>query len=66
MQLINKGFRFINNGFIMCYSKYACVILLKHKRALQLLMLFKHFSMNHKANQIEYGLTKAVNFITDQ
>ena len=46
----------------MCYSKYACVILLKHKRELQLLMLFKHFSMNHKANQIEYGLTKYSEF----
>ena len=46
----------------MCYSKYACVILLKHKRELQLLMLFKHFSMNHKANQIEYGLAKYSEF----
>ena len=51
---------------ISIFSKHAWVIHLKDKRLLQLLMLFRKFYMNQNANQIKYGLTKAVNFIIDQ
>ena len=50
----NKGFR-----FLLCvndiYSKYAWVIPLKDKKALQLLMLFKTFYMNQITIQTKYG-----------
>ena len=50
----NKGYR-----FLLCvkdiYSKYAWVIPLKDKKALQLLMLFKTFYMNQITIQIKYG-----------
>ena len=50
----NKGFR-----FLLCvndiYSKYALVIPLKDKKALQLLMFFKTFYTNQITIQIKYG-----------
>ena len=49
----NKGFRFSLYA-IDIYSKYAWVIPLKNKKALQLLMLFKIFWMNQMANQVKY------------
>ena len=42
------------------------LILLKIKKLLQLLMLFKKSYMNLIANQTKYGEIKAVNFTIDQ
>ena len=51
----NKGFRFLL-CIIDIYSKYDWVIPLKDKKKeLGLLMLFKIFYMNQKANQTKYG-----------
>ena len=53
MQLIskyNKGFRFLLS-VIDYFSRYACVLLLKDKKGLQLLMLFKKFKMNFTIDQ---------------
>ena len=73
MQLIrkfNKGFRFLL-CIIDIFSKYACVIPLKDKKKLLvLLMLFKKYWIIQieakqslkDANQTKYGLTKEVNF----
>ena len=57
MQLISK----FNKGicFLLCvidiFSKYAWVIPLKDKKAIQLLMLFKISYLNLIANQIKHG-----------
>ena len=68
MQFISKcdrGFRFLL-CVIDIYSKYVWVIPIKDKKELQLVMLFKKIYMNRNANQIKYGLIKAMNFIIDQ
>ena len=50
----NQGFRFLL-CVIDIVSKYTWVIPLKHKKVLQLLMLFKKCLMNGIVNQIKYG-----------
>ena len=66
MQLIskyNKGIRYILFA-IDLFSKYACVVPLKDKKELLMLMHFKVFWTIQKENQIRYGLMKVVNFST--
>ena len=57
----NKGFRFLL-CVIDAVSKYACVISLKDKKVLQLLMLFRKLLKKLIENQTNYGLIKEVNF----
>ena len=47
------------------YDEYQCGLTLVFHKCL-LLMLFKKIQMDQNANQIKYGLTKAVNFTIDQ
>ena len=56
MQLLRKFNKVIRLLFcvIDIYSKYAGVIPLKDKKALQLLMLFKNFWMSQVANQAKF------------
>ena len=66
MQLIskyNKGIRYVLCA-IDLFSKYACVVPLKDKKELLMLMHFKVLWTIQKENQIRYGLMKVVNFST--
>ena len=64
MELIsksNKGFRFLL-CVIDVFKKYAWVISLSDKKALQLLMLFRKCQQNLIENPTKYGFIKQVNF----
>ena len=66
MQLIskyNKGIRYLLCS-IDIFTKYAWLVPIKDKKILLLLMHFKVFWTVQKENQIKYGLTNIVNFIT--
>ena len=63
MQLISKfniGFRF-SLCAIDIFTKYVWVVLLKDKKVLVLLMLFKKYYIKIE-NQIKYGSIKEANF----
>ena len=68
MQLIskfNKGFRFLL-CVIDIYSKYAWVILLRHKKSITIANAFQKIFKNLIENETKYGLIKVVNFAIDQ
>ena len=68
MQLLSKFNKW--SCFLLCsidiFSKYACVVLSKDKKVLELLMLFKKTLMNLDGKQIRSGLIKVVDFTISQ
>ena len=59
----NKGFRFLT-FVIDIFSKYAWVVPLKDKKSVSIVHAFQSIFENSIENQIRYGLTKGVSFIT--